>query len=113
SSDAPAIAASTEAVFLAVGTPSSGQDGSADLTNLYEAVREFAPALQDGCLVVIISTVPVGTGEEVQRLIESLRPELDFDVASNPDFLRAGRAIDGFQMPDRAVIGADSARVVD
>jgi UDPglucose 6-dehydrogenase len=113
SSDAPAVAASTEAVFLAVGTPSSGQDGSADLTNLYEAVREIAPALQDGCLVVIKSTVPVGTGEEVQRLIESLRPELDFDVASNPEFLRAGRAIDDFKMPDRVVIGADSERALD
>src|SRR5207237_1394032 len=113
SSDARAVAASTEAVFLAVGTPSSGQDGSADLTNLYEAIREIAPALQDGCLVVIKSTVPVGTGEEVQRLIESLRPELDFDVASNPEFLRAGCAIQDFKMPDRVVIGADSERALD
>ncbi|OLE33119.1 MAG: UDP-glucose 6-dehydrogenase [Alphaproteobacteria bacterium 13_1_20CM_3_64_12] len=113
SSDARAVAASTEAVFLAVGTPSSGQDGSADLTNLYEAIREIAPALQDGCLVVIKSTVPVGTGEEVQRLIERLRPELDFDVASNPEFLRAGCAIQDFKMPDRVVIGADSERALD
>src|SRR5438045_9743950 len=106
SSDARAVAASTEAVFLAVGTPSSGQDGSADLTNLYEAIREIAPALQDGCLVVIKSTVPVGTGEEVQRLIESLRAVLDFDLASNQEVLRARAARETYKSLPEAVIGA-------
>jgi UDPglucose 6-dehydrogenase len=113
SSDARAVAKGVDAVFLAVGTPSIVQDGSADLTNLYDATREIAPALRDGCMVVIKSTVPVGTGEEVQRLIQSLRPDLDFDVASNPEFLRAGCAIEDFKMPDRVVIGVDSERALD
>ena len=70
--------------------------------------RRSLPALRDGCLIVTKSTVPVGTGDEIQRMIKALRPDLDFEVASNPEFLRAGCAIDDFRYPDRVVIGAQS-----
>src|SRR4051794_1697914 len=112
SSNARATAANADAVFIAVGTPSRESDGHADLSSLRDAVAEIAPALRRGCLVVVKSTVPVGTGDEVQEVIERLRPDLDFDVASNPEFLRAGCAIMDFKNPDRVVIGAESERAM-
>ena len=108
SPDAKASAAAADIIFIAVGTPSRESDGHADLSNLYEAIREIGPVLRRGCLVVIKSTVPVGTGDQIRRVIESLRPDLAFEVASNPEFLRAGCAIHDFKVPDRVVIGAKS-----
>src|SRR5690606_8408635 len=89
-----------EAVFIAVGTPSRRGDGHADLSYVYAAAREMAPLLQPGVVVVTKSTVPVGTGDEVERIIRKLRPELAFSVASNPEFLREGAAIEDFKRPD-------------
>jgi UDPglucose 6-dehydrogenase len=107
--DAKAAVARADAVFIAVGTPSRESNGHADLSNLTAAIAATAPALRRGCLVVIKSTVPVGTGDQVQHMIERMRPGLDFEVASNPEFLRAGCAIADFKSPDRVVIGAESA----
>lgn len=97
-----------DAVFIAVGTPSRRGDGYADLSYVYGATRAIAPVLPDDVLVVVKSTVPVGTADEVERIIAERRPNLTFDVASNPEFLRAGAAIDDFRCPDRIVIGAQS-----
>jgi UDPglucose 6-dehydrogenase len=105
----PAVS-TADIVFIAVGTPPRQADGHADLSNLRGAVTEIAPSLQNGCLVVVKSTVPVGTGDQIASMIHRLRPALDFDVASNPEFLRAGCAIRDFKEPDRVVIGADSNR---
>ncbi len=106
---APAVAAA-EAVFIAVGTPSRRGDGHADLTYVHGVAREIAAALDGYTVVVIKSTVPVGTGREVAGIIREARPDADFDVVSNPEFLREGSAIDDFMRPDRVVIGADSER---
>ncbi|MFQ6016600.1 MAG: UDP-glucose dehydrogenase family protein [Kiloniellaceae bacterium] len=106
----PAVAGA-EAVFIAVGTPSRRGDGHADLRYVHEAAREIAAALSGYTVVVTKSTVPVGTGAEVKRIIRQARPDADFDVASNPEFLREGSAINDFMRPDRVVIGADSERV--
>jgi UDPglucose 6-dehydrogenase len=108
SSNVQASVAVADAVFVAVGTPSNEIDGHADLSNLYQAIREMAPALRRGCLVVIKSTVPVGTGDEVDRMLQMLRPGLTTEVASNPEFLRAGSAVTDFIAPDRVVIGAET-----
>ena len=99
-----------DAVFIAVGTPSRRGDGHADLSYVYAAAREIAPALKGYTVVVTKSTVPVGTGREVERIIRGLRPDADFDVASNPEFLREGSAIGDFMRPDRVVIGTESPR---
>jgi UDPglucose 6-dehydrogenase len=112
SSEPAAIAATADAIFIAVGTPSRESDGHADLSNLILAVTEIAPALRRGCIVVIKSTVPVGTGDRVEEMIGRLRPGLDFEVASNPEFLRAGNALMDFKTPDRVVIGAESRRAL-
>jgi UDPglucose 6-dehydrogenase len=112
SSDVQATAAAAQAIFVAVGTPSKESDGHADLSGLYRAIEEIAPALRRGCLVVIKSTVPVGTGDEVDLMIRRLRPGPAFEVASNPEFLRAGCAITDFTSPDRVVIGAESDRAL-
>ncbi len=82
-------------------------DGHADLSYVYAAAREMAPLLPDGVVVVDKSTVPVGTGDEVERIIREEAPELEFSVASNPEFLREGAAIDDFKRPDRVVIGVN------
>ncbi|QZH75425.1 MAG: UDP-glucose/GDP-mannose dehydrogenase family protein [Erythrobacter sp.] len=95
------------AVFIAVGTPSRRGDGHADLTFVYAAAREMAPLLPTGVVVVDKSTVPVGTGDEVERIIREVAPGLEFSVASNPEFLREGAAIDDFKRPDRVVIGVN------
>ena len=106
---APAVA-DAEAVFIAVGTPSRRGDGHADLTFVHEAAREIAMALNGFTVVVTKSTVPVGTGDEVERIIREARPDADFAVASNPEFLREGAAISDFKRPDRIVIGFDDPR---
>ena len=98
-----------EAVFIAVGTPSRRGDGHADLSYVYAAAREMAEFLSPGVVVVTKSTVPVGTGDEVERIIREVRPDLEFSVASNPEFLREGAAIQDFKRPDRIVIGCEGA----
>jgi UDPglucose 6-dehydrogenase len=103
------------AVFIAVGTPSRRGDGFADLSFVYAAAREIAAAIDGFTVVVTKSTVPVGTGDEVERIIREIRPEAEFSVVSNPEFLREGAAIQDFKRPDRIVIGANDdkgARVV-
>src|SRR5271167_1857084 len=99
-----------DAVFIAVGTPSRRGDGYADLSYVYEAAREIAAALDGYTVIVTKSTVPVGTGREVRRIVKETRPDANFDVVSNPEFLREGSAIIDFMRPDRVVIGADSER---
>jgi UDPglucose 6-dehydrogenase len=97
------------AVFIAVGTPSRRGDGHADLSHVYAAVREIAPLLAPATVVVTKSTVPIGTGDEVERILRELRPDGDFPVLSNPEFLREGAAIQDFKHPDRIVVGGDDA----
>jgi len=109
-SDLKAAVGAADAVFIAVGTPSRRGDGHADLSYVYAAAREIASALAGYTVVVTKSTVPVGTGREVQRIIRGVRPDADFDMVSNPEFLREGSAIGDFMRPDRVVIGAESER---
>jgi UDPglucose 6-dehydrogenase len=104
--------AGCQAVFIAVGTPSRRGDGHADLTYVYDASREIAAALEGFTVVVTKSTVPVGTGDEVERIIRETRPDADFAVVSNPEFLREGAAITDFKRPDRIVVGAHSEAAV-
>ena len=99
-----------DAVFIAVGTPSRRGDGHADLSYVYEATREIAAALTDFTVIITKSTVPVGTGDEIERIIRELRPDIDVAVVSNPEFLREGAAIHDFKHPDRIVIGTDDER---
>jgi UDPglucose 6-dehydrogenase len=99
-----------EAVFIAVGTPTRRGDGHADLSFVFQAAREIAANLDGYTVVVTKSTVPVGTGKEVYDVIRAARPDADFDVASNPEFLREGSAIEDFRRPDRVVVGCDSER---
>ncbi|MBF9232010.1 UDP-glucose dehydrogenase family protein [Microvirga alba] len=101
---------SAEAVFIAVGTPSRRGDGHADLTYVYQAARDIAAAMDGYTVVVTKSTVPVGTGDEVERIIRETRPDADFAVVSNPEFLREGAAITDFKRPDRIVIGTEDER---
>ena len=102
----------SDAVFIAVGTPSRG-DGNADLSHVYAAAREVAGALEGYTVIVTKSTVPVGTAREVTKVIREEAPEKDFDVVSNPEFLREGAAVNDFMRPDRVVIGTDSERAAD
>src|SRR3954452_11741047 len=99
-----------EAVFIAVGTPSRRGDGYADLSYVYQAAREIAGASCGYTVVATKSTVPVGTGDEVERILREARPEADFSVVSNPEFLREGAAIADFKRPDRIVIGTEDER---
>src|SRR6185437_3689776 len=99
-----------DAVFIAVGTPSRRGDGHADLTYVYAAAEEIAHALTGYAVIVTKSTVPVGTSREVEKIIRKLRPDQEFDMASNPEFLREGSAIDDFRRPDRVVVGCDGER---
>jgi UDPglucose 6-dehydrogenase len=108
--DLPSAVARAEAVFIAVGTPTRRGDGHADLSYVYAAVEQVARALTGYAVIVTKSTVPVGTGRRVAEIVRSMRPELEFDVASNPEFLREGSAIADFMRPDRVVIGASSER---
>jgi UDPglucose 6-dehydrogenase len=102
--------ADAEAVFIAVGTPTRRGDGHADLTFVRAAAREIAVALSGFTVVVMKSTVPVGTGDEVERIIREARPDADAAVVSNPEFLREGAAIQDFKHPDRIVIGTEDER---
>ena len=108
--DSAAAIRSAEAVFLAVGTPSRRGDGFADLSFVYDATREIASEMQDFTIVVIKSTVPVGTNDEVDAIIRKLRPDGDFAVVSNPEFLSEGAAIEDFKRPDRVVVGTEDER---
>src|SRR5262245_30758787 len=108
--DLKAPVAAADAVFIAVGTPSRRGDGHADLTYVYAAAREIAAALSGFTVVVTKSTVPVGTGDEVERIIRETRPDADVAVVSNPEFLREGAAIQDFKHPDRIVVGATAQR---
>lgn len=108
--DLPAAVDGVEAVFIAVGTPTRRGDGHADLTYVYAAAEQVARALKDYAVIVTKSTVPVGTGRRIAEIVRDTRPELAFDVASNPEFLREGSAIPDFMRPDRVVIGAESER---
>src|ERR1700738_341170 len=108
--DLSAPVADADAVFIAVGTPSRRGDGHADLTYVYAAAREIAKALSKFTVVVTKSTVPVGTSDEVERLMREENPDAEFAVVSNPEFLRDGAAIRDFKHPDRIVIGTDDAR---
>ncbi len=99
-----------DAVFIAVGTPTRRGDGHADLTYVYAAAEEIAAALTGYAVVVTKSTVPVGTNRQVKQVIRKARPDLEFDVASNPEFLREGAAIDDFMRPDRVVVGVQNER---
>ncbi|MEI8295653.1 MAG: UDP-glucose/GDP-mannose dehydrogenase family protein, partial [Alphaproteobacteria bacterium] len=100
--------AQADVVFIAVGTPSRRGDGHADLKYVYQAAQQIAEALQGYTVVVTKSTVPVGTCRKVAEIISSTNPSADFDVASNPEFLREGSAINDFMRPDRVVIGVES-----
>ncbi len=111
--DLPQAVNGADAVFIAVGTPTRRGDGHADLSYVYDAAREIAAALNGYTVVVTKSTVPVGTGDEVERIIREARPDADFDVVSNPEFLREGSAINDFMRPDRVVIGTQSKRAQD
>ncbi|WP_024515810.1 UDP-glucose/GDP-mannose dehydrogenase family protein [Bradyrhizobium sp. Tv2a-2] len=108
--DLSAPVAEADAVFIAVGTPSRRGDGHADLTYVYAAAREIASVLSGFTVVVNKSTVPVGTGDEVERLIRETNPQAEVEVASNPEFLREGAAIRDFKFPDRIVIGTSDER---
>jgi UDPglucose 6-dehydrogenase len=99
-----------DAVFLAVGTPSRRGDGFADLSFVYEAAREIAGEIDGFTVIAVKSTVPVGTNDEVDAIIRKLRPEADFAVVSNPEFLREGAAIEDFKRPDRVVVGTEDER---
>jgi UDPglucose 6-dehydrogenase len=102
--------ADADAVFIAVGTPSRRGDGHADLSYVFAAAREIAAALQGFTVVITKSTVPVGTGDEVERIIREARPDADVAVVSNPEFLREGAAIQDFKHPDRIVVGTADAK---
>ena len=108
--DLPAAVKGADVVFIAVGTPSRRGDGHADLTYVFAAAEEIAKAMDGYTLVVTKSTVPVGTGRKVAEVMRKARPDGDFDVASNPEFLREGSAINDFMRPDRVVIGAESEK---
>ncbi|PPD16133.1 MAG: UDP-glucose 6-dehydrogenase [Methylobacterium sp.] len=108
--DLAAAVKDVEAVFIAVGTPSRRGDGHADLQYVFDATREIARSLTGPCVVITKSTVPVGTGDEVERILKEERPELEVSVVSNPEFLREGAAINDFKRPDRIVVGAEDQR---
>ncbi len=108
--DLRAAVEGVEAVFIAVGTPARRGDGHADLSYVYAAAEQVARALTGYAVIVTKSTVPVGTGQRLVEIVRRARPDLDFDVASNPEFLREGSAINDFMRPDRVVIGTESER---
>jgi UDPglucose 6-dehydrogenase len=99
-----------DAVFIAVGTPSRRGDGYADLSYVYAAAEEIAPLLDGFTVVVMKSTVPVGTGDEIETILKRARPDAQFAVVSNPEFLREGAAIEDFKRPDRVIVGLDDER---
>jgi UDPglucose 6-dehydrogenase len=111
--DTAAAVAGSDVVFIAVGTPTRRGDGYADLSYVYQAARDIAASLEGYTVVVDKSTVPVGTARNVKRIIAEIRPDAEFDVASNPEFLREGSAINDFLRPDRVVIGVENQRASD
>jgi UDPglucose 6-dehydrogenase len=102
--------AGADAIFIGVGTPSRRGDGHADLSYVFAAAEEIAKALTSYAVVVTKSTVPVGTSRKVEAIIKQARPDAEFDMASNPEFLREGSAIEDFRRPDRVVVGCDTER---
>jgi UDPglucose 6-dehydrogenase len=108
--DLTSAVGNAEAIFIAVGTPSRHGDGHADLSFVYAAATEIADALTQFAVIVTKSTVPVGTGDEIERIIRNRRPDAQFAVVSNPEFLREGAAIRDFKHPDRIVVGTDDPR---
>jgi UDPglucose 6-dehydrogenase len=108
--DLPKAASAADAVFIAVGTPSRRGDGHADLSYVYDVTREIATAITDYTVVITKSTVPVGTGDEVERIIHDTNPNADVSVVANPEFLREGAAIHDFKHPDRIVVGCNNER---
>jgi len=110
STDLAAAAAAADLIFIAVGTPSRRGDGHADLSFVYAAAKSLAPHLRGYTVLVDKSTVPVGTARQVQRIVRDENPDADFDVASNPEFLREGAALSDFMRPDRIVLGVESER---
>ncbi len=108
--DLASSVADADLVFIAVGTPTRRGDGHADLKYVYTAAKDIAPHLRDYTVIVDKSTVPVGTARQVHRIIKEENPQADFDVASNPEFLREGAAISDFMRPDRVVLGLESER---
>lgn len=107
STDLAVSVAEADVVFIAVGTPSRRGDGHADLSYVYTAAKEIGLSVDSGTVIVTKSTVPVGTGDEVERIIRDVNPDLEFVVVSNPEFLREGAAIEDFKRPDRIVVGTD------
>ncbi|MEC7028080.1 MAG: UDP-glucose/GDP-mannose dehydrogenase family protein, partial [Pseudomonadota bacterium] len=108
--DLKSAVADADAVFIAVGTPPRVEDGHADLTYVHEAARQVAQAMTGYTVIVTKSTVPVGTAREVEKTIREANPNGDFDVASNPEFLREGAAVNDFMRPDRVIVGTSSER---
>ena len=108
--DAAAAVKGADTVFIAVGTPSRRGDGHADLSFVYAVAEEIAALIEGFTVIVTKSTVPVGTGDEIERIIRARRPDADFAVVSNPEFLREGAAINDFKRPDRVVVGTDDER---
>ncbi|HTZ70749.1 MAG TPA: UDP-glucose/GDP-mannose dehydrogenase family protein [Acetobacteraceae bacterium] len=111
--DIAAAVQGADCIFIAVGTPTRRGDGHADLTYVYEAVEQVARVLTGYSVIVTKSTVPVGTGHRIRAILRDVRPDLDVDVASNPEFLREGSAIGDFMRPDRVVIGVETDRARD
>ncbi|WP_299870317.1 UDP-glucose/GDP-mannose dehydrogenase family protein [uncultured Hoeflea sp.] len=113
STDLATSVASAQVVFIAVGTPSRAGDGHADLQFVHTAVGDVARALKNYTVIATKSTVPVGTGDDIERIIRQTNPEADFSVVSNPEFLREGAAIEDFRAPDRVLIGAEDPRAIE
>ena len=109
SGDLAASVKNADIILLAVGTPTDAQNGRVDLSYIYAAVKQIAPHLKNGCVVITKSTVPVGTTRQIYTRIRDVNPAVQITVASNPEFLREGQAIGDFMNPDRVVIGADDA----
>ena len=111
--DLGSAVAQADVVFIAVGTPTRRGDGHADLSYVHAAAAEIAAHLDGYTVIVTKSTVPVGTGQQVSDIVRKTRPDADFDVASNPEFLREGSAISDFMRPDRVVVGTSNERAID
>jgi UDPglucose 6-dehydrogenase len=111
--DLPSAVADADAIFIAVGTPTRRGDGHADLTYVMAAAEEVASALTGYAVIVTKSTVPVGTNRKVKQVVAKANPNAEFDVASNPEFLREGAAIDDFMRPDRVVVGVQTERAAE
>ena len=110
STEAADAVRAADAVFIAVGTPSRRGEGHADLSYVYAAAEEVAREVEGFTLIVTKSTVPVGTGDEIEAIVRRVRPDADVAVVSNPEFLREGAAIEDFKRPDRVVAGCDDER---